>query len=150
MNTKNSGSQKKVRLIVLAAVVAFVVSWALWPSDDCGRDGADAAASRKPIASVKSRVTHAQAARQAPRKSATNKDKTDAEPPESEQEPLFEVNGKRFRSLAEAVDAANPGDTITLAGDAYVRNPVTVRKSLRLDLNDFRLTAKTDQDLDDI
>ena len=108
MNTKNSGSKKKVRLIVLAAAVAFVVSCVLWPSDDGGRDGGDAVASRKPIASVKSRVTHAQAARQAPRKSATNRDKTDAEPPELEQEPLFEVNGKCFRSLAEAVDAEGP------------------------------------------
>ena len=66
----------------------------------------------------------------------------DAEPPESEQEPVFEVGGRRFRSLAEAVEAAQPGDTITLNGNAYVRMPVVVRKNLRFNLNGYRLTAK--------
>lgn len=132
----------KTRLIVLAAAIALALLWVLWPSNDIGYVEEETVSSRKTIATVKSRVTRTQATRQTPRKSATNKDKTDAEPPESEQEPLFEVNGRRFRSLAEAVDAANPGDTITLTGDAYVRNPVKVRKSLRLDLNGFRLTAK--------
>ena len=137
-----ASSQKNPWLIALAAVVVLALLWVRWPSNDIGHVEEEIASSRKTIATVKSRMTHTQAARQTPREFVANKDKSDAEPPESEQEPLFEVNGKRFRSLAEAVDAANPGDTITLTGDAYVRNPVKVRKSLRLDLNGFRLTAR--------
>ena len=67
---------------------------------------------------------------------------TGPEPSEAEQDPVFDVGGKRFRSLQEAVDAAKDGDTITMTGDAYVRNPVEVRKSLNFDLNGFRLVAK--------
>ena len=134
--------QKKPCLIALVSVVALALLRVLWPSNDVGHGDEEIVSSRKTIATVKSRVARTQVARQTVRKFAMNKDRTDTEPPESEQEPLFEVNGKRFRSLAEAVDAANPGDTITLAGDAYVRNPVKVRKSLRLNLNGFRLTAR--------
>jgi len=64
------------------------------------------------------------------------------EPPESEQDLVFDVGGKKFRSLQAAVDAAKDGDTITLTGDAYVRNPVAVRKSINFNLNGFHLVAK--------
>jgi len=66
----------------------------------------------------------------------------DPEPPESEQDLVFDVGGKKFRSLQAAVDAAKDGDTITLTGDAFVRNPVAVRKSINFNLNGFHLVAK--------
>lgn len=69
-------------------------------------------------------------------------DAKNAEPSESEQDFVFDVGGRKFRSLQGAVDAAKDGDTITLTGNAYVRNPVAVRKNLNFDLNGFHLVAK--------
>ena len=65
-----------------------------------------------------------------------------AEASEHEQGFVFDVGGKKFRSLQGAVDAAKDGDTITLTGDAYVRSPVAIRKNLNFNLNGFRLVAK--------
>ena len=86
-------------------------------------EGADAVRSHPLIAAVR---PHLASAKSAPVDKPRPQAADDAEPPESEQEPVFEVGGRTFRSLAEAVEAAEPGETITLNGDAYVRKPVVV------------------------
>ena len=45
------------------------------------------------------------------------------------------VNGTAYKTLSEAVASAGDGDTITLIGDVEVDSPVTIDKSVTLDLN---------------
>ena len=132
--------ERHLFLLGLGALVGVVlVGLFLGGTTDGPDEGTDAVRSRPLIATVRPHLASAKSAPvDRPRPQAAD----DAEPPESEQEPVFEVGGRAFRSLAEAVEAAEPGETITLNGDAYVRKPVVVRKSLRFNLNGYRLTAK--------
>ena len=45
------------------------------------------------------------------------------------------VNGTAYKTLSEAVASAGDGDIITLTSDVEVNNPVTIDKSVILDLN---------------
>lgn len=123
-----------VGALVLVALVAAIVSFVPKADDE------PAVASR-PSSRLIAAVRPA-AVRAAPVRPKPGREAVDPEPPEAKQDPVFEVGGKKFRSLQEAVDAAESGGTITLTGDAYVRNPVAVRKDLRFNLNGYRLTAK--------
>lgn len=132
---KNFGMKRKAEIVVFAGAVLVALGWWFLASGDREEDATEPVrAKSRLIAEAKPRIANA--------KAAEDLAVSDDEPPESAQEPLFSVGGRRYRSLAEAVAAADPGATITLEGDAYVRNPVAILKDLRLDLNGFRLTAK--------
>lgn len=127
--------RRKTEIAILAGATLAALGWWFMSSEDC--DGGAA----EPVR-TKSRLIAAAKPRIAEAKATADRAVPDEEPPESAQAPLFEVGGRRFRSLQEAVDAAEPGSTVTLEGDAYVRNPVAIRKSLTFNLNGFRLLAK--------
>lgn len=127
--------KRKTEIAVLAGTVLLALGWWLWPSADRDEGGTESVRARsRLIAEAKPQIAKA--------KVTVDRTESDGEPPESAQAPLFEVGGRRFRSLQDAVDAAEPGATVTLEGDAYVRNPVAIRKSLTFNLNGFRLLAK--------
>lgn len=119
-------------VLVVVMLVALLACWLC--SDSAKETVADASRCSRLIAEVKPAAVRS--------RPETKEAEAKSEPSETEQAPVFEVGGRKFRSLQGAVDAANDGDTITLTGDAYVRNPVAVRKSLNFNLNGFRLVAK--------
>ena len=130
---KSFGMKRKTEIVVFAGAVLAALGWWLLASGDREGDAAKPVrAKSRLIAEAKPRITNA----------AEDRTVSDGEPPESAQAPLFSVGGRRFRSLQDAVDAAEPGATVTLEGDAYVRNPVAIRKNLIFNLNGFRLLAK--------
>ena len=132
---KNSGMKRKAEIVVFAGAVLVALGWWFLASGDRKADAAEPVrAKSRLIAEAKPRIANA--------KAAEDLAVPDDEPPESAQEPLFSVGGRRYRSLAEAVAAAEPGSTITLEGDAYLRDPVAIMKDIRIDLGGFRLTAR--------
>ena len=104
--------KRKTEIAILAGAALVALGWWFLSSEDC--DGGAA----EPVR-TKSRLIAAAKPRIAEAKATADRAVPDEEPPESAQAPLFEVGGRRFRSLQEAVDAAEPGATVTLEGDAY-------------------------------
>ncbi len=51
------------------------------------------------------------------------------------------VNGKQYKTLQAAIDAANTGDTVALLAD--ITEQIVINKSLTLDLGDFTITGNT-------
>lgn len=59
---------------------------------------------------------------------------------------VAKIGDKEYATLAKAVEAAKDGETVTLAGDVTVTEPIKVTKSMTLDLNGHVLTAATASD----
>ena len=61
----------------------------------------------------------------------------------------FEIGGKRYTSLEEALDAAQDGDTITLRGPLTIENvePIEVSKNIVLNLNGHTLSKSAENAL---
>ncbi|MCM1028786.1 MAG: hypothetical protein NC342_00260 [Pseudoflavonifractor sp.] len=51
------------------------------------------------------------------------------------------VNGQQYPTLAEAVDAAKDGETVTLAGDVTLSEPIAVSSAITLNLDGHTLTS---------
>lgn len=132
---KDSGRKRKPEIAILAGAALVALGCWFLSSEDRGEAAAESVRTNsRLIAEAKPRIAKA--------REAEDRTVSDGEPPESAQAPLFAVGGRRFRSLQDAVDAAEPGATVTLEGNAYMRNPVAIRKALTLNLNGFRLLAK--------
>ena len=63
-------------------------------------------------------------------------------------EPAATVNGEGYLTFAEAVTAANNGDTITLLKDIVLKTQVTLKNGVTLDGNNHKLTVSEDADSD--
>ncbi len=61
----------------------------------------------------------------------------------------FEIGGKRYTSLENALAAARDGDTITLRGPLEIENPepIEISKNITLDLNGFALSKSAEKAL---
>ena len=61
----------------------------------------------------------------------------------------FEIGGKRYTSLENALDAAQDGDTITLRGPLAIENiePIEISKNIILNLNGFTLSKSREEAL---
>ena len=61
----------------------------------------------------------------------------------------FEIGGKRYTSLENALAAAQDGDTITLRGPLDIENvePIEISKNIVLDLNEFTLSKSAENAL---
>ena len=61
----------------------------------------------------------------------------------------FEIGGKRYTSLENALAAAQNGDTITLRGPLEIENadPIEISKNIILDLNGFTLSKSREEAL---
>ena len=61
----------------------------------------------------------------------------------------FEISGKRYTSLENALNAAKDGDTITLRGPLEIENavPIEVSKNIILNLNGFTLSKSREEAL---
>ena len=59
----------------------------------------------------------------------------------------FEIGGKRYTSLENALDAAQADDTITLRGPLAIENaePIEISKNIILDLNGFTLSKSREE-----
>ena len=79
---------------------------------------------------------------------------TPAEAPAGESTPteapaasnVAKIGNQEYATLAKAVEAAKDGETVTLAGDVTVTEPIKVTKSMTLNLNGHVLTAATASD----
>ena len=67
-------------------------------------------------------------------------------PAEAKPEYVAQIGETKYETLAKAVEAAKDGETVTLAGDVTVTEPIKVTKSMTLDLNGHVLTAATASD----
>ena len=61
----------------------------------------------------------------------------------------FEIHGKRYTSLENALAAAQDGDTITLRGPLEIENvaPIEISKNITLNLNEFTLSKSREEAL---
>lgn len=65
----------------------------------------------------------------------------DRAPAEAEPEYVAQIGNQGYATLAEAVEKANDGDTITLLSDTTVSTPIVINKTLTLNLNNKIVTV---------
>lgn len=65
----------------------------------------------------------------------------DGAPAEAEPEYVAQIGNQGYATLAEAVEKANDGDTITLLSDTTVSTPIVINKTLTLNLNNKIVTV---------
>ncbi len=58
-------------------------------------------------------------------------------------QPVAEVNGVPYATYEDAINAANPGDTVKLLSDVQLTSKVYIKKSLTLDLNTHTISGET-------